>query len=304
MGAIAAFLYWQNYRRSPQYSLATLAHAVANHDWPSAEKYVDVVAVTDASVDAEVSKAVGTRKSPLTAITRLLAEAAKPKIVKITTEALQEAVEEERDWGAPAASKLASILAVSSLADVTVNGDRARVVISLPGTAITVRFAMARLGDYWCIVEVDDAVDLIAKVTKLTGVGRSHRPRPLFDMNALTASQVIAALKAVGVPITQVAYLTDDDQERLLDRPGSYVEKAVWTEKDAGPLDMKNPAGTVEIFNSTRDVDGRMHYLDEQIEGGLDLELTYNFGNALVRINGLMTPGRMAGYRGIFKKLR
>lgn len=300
IAAIGGRLYWEDYQHTPQYSLAMLAHAVANHDWESARQYVDVPAIVSAGVEEEIQRTLSAKTGPLAGTTRAIAEAAKPKLTDMAYDALREAVEEKRDWGAPAVGKLGNILAVSTIANVTITNGSARVTVAGPGKIGTIRFGMRRAGDHWRIVQVDDAIGLITRVTGVTGVGSSGRPKPRFDLNRLRAADVVKSLKSIGVPITRVVYLTRaSDPEHLLGRPGQYTEKAAWAETGAGKFDLAHPAGTIEIFPSAQAVEARLH-----VAGTSGQQLTYGLGNALIQIDGPMTANRAAAYRRIFESLK
>lgn len=298
-GAVG-YVYWQNYLRSPQYSIAMLAHEVLTHDWPGARKYVDVAAITGAALEEELARATGNARGQTARLLRVVAEAARPKLTQMAAEAIQEAVEQKRDWGAPAAGKLATILAVSAAVDVTADGDRARATVEAPGNIGTMRLAMARKGDHWQVVQVDDAIDLITRLTAETGVGNSGRPQPRFDLNALRAVQVIEALKAAGVPIAAVQYLTaNDDPAGRLGRPGHYQEKAVWSERQAASPDPRRPDGIVEAYSSADAAHAAAGASRTESPGP-----SYAIGNAVVRIAGPMTARRAAAYRHILERLR
>lgn len=298
VAVVAALTWWFNYVGSPQYSIAMLAHAVGTHDWPGVQRYVDVESIADSAVEAELARGLGDSRGPFERLARSVAETAKPALASAATDALHEAVVQENDWGAPAASELASILGVSALARIEVAGDTARVTIVPPARKETFRFRMTRADDHWRVAEVDDIVDVLTRITAASGVGSSGRAHPLFDLNRLRAKMIVDALVTLGAPITQVDYLTAaTDPERLLGKPGGYLQKAVWTETGAGLLDPARPAGTVKIFASAEEA-------QRHSAASTATRITYQIGNAVVTVGGLMTPQRAAAYARVFSNVR
>jgi len=288
---------WISYIRSPQYSIAMLAHAVVTKDWPGVQRYVDVKSVTDAAVEEELARGLGDAQGPLEQLVRRGAESAKPSLTRAATDALHEAVVQGNDWGAPAATKLASIMAVSSYADVEVDVDTAKVVVTPPASVGPIRFRMARVDDHWRIVQVEDIVDLVAGLTRVTGVGSSGRSHPLFDLNRLSTADIVDALRELGVPITDAANLSaETDPDGKLGEPGQYLQKAIWSETGTGPLDPSKPAGAVEVYASADEA-------ARHARPSTPKAISYQIGNVVVVVDGALTPQRAAAYAEVFKRV-
>jgi len=297
VAALVGVALWLNYVRSPQYSIAMLAHAVATNDWSGVERYVDVKAITDAAVEEELDRGLGDARGSLEKLVRTVAESAKPSLASAATDALHEAVVEKGDWGAPAASKMASIMAVSAYTDAEVDGDTARVVVTPPAGVGPIRFRMARVDDHWRIVQVEDIVQLVTGLTRVTGVGSSGRSHPLFDLNHLSAADVIKAIRELGVPVTDVATLSaETDPDRQLGKPGQYTQKAVWSETGMGALDPKKPAGTVEVYASAEEA-------ARHRRPSTPTTISYQIGNVVVVVDGALTPRRAAAYAEVFRRV-
>jgi hypothetical protein len=165
-----AFLWWQNYKTRPAYSLALLVDAVQNNDQETFNRIVDTDKVVESFVPQVTEKAIGRYASALTAPLRKQIEALVPKLVPGVKEQVRAEVTKkikelsERAEGKPF---ILVALGMPYMVDIREEGDTARVLANLNNRPV--ELTMTRNGDLWKIVGVkDDAmasqiVDRIAK---------------------------------------------------------------------------------------------------------------------------------------------
>ena len=113
-----------------------------------------------------------------------------------------------------------------------------------------------------------------------------------------------ASLGKSGIATTDViVYTADNDQNKLLGRPGQYVGKVNWT-------DMRAPAqkqqATVEIFADDASMQARFTYLDGILKSS-PLLLQYMYRNdarrLIVRVPKELTPAQAGEYEAWLKTL-
>lgn len=105
---------------------------------------------------------------------------------------------------------------------------------------------------------------------------------------ALDASQVAAALKARGIPLTVVkVYNADDDPNHQLGRPGGYTSKVAFSDTHA-----MERGGSVEVFTNQDDAIKRGDYIQTLTRGApiLGLEYDYIAGPVILRVTGGLSP--------------
>lgn len=124
-----------------------------------------------------------------------------------------------------------------------------------------------------------------------------------------TADQVIADLRAAGLPITDVtSYKADNDPNELLGRPGQYVSKATFRDSrlpaPSGDLDIED-GGSVETFSSEADAKRRQEYVATVTKSvPMFAEYGYRNGRVLVRVSGKLTPDQAKAYESSVKGLK
>lgn len=142
--------------------------------------------------------------------------------------------------------------------------------------------------------------------TASTKVNTAPQPSPTAQPTRLSASDVLSAFKAAGLPINrEIFYTAENDPNKLLGRPYQYSEKASWadTRVEQIPPDALK-GGTVEIFSSLEDLEKRREYVDRIIKAApIYTQYQYVHKNALVRIDKDLTPQQAGEYEKALKGL-
>lgn len=168
--ALGAFLWWQNYKTKPAYSLALLVDAVQRNDQETFNQLVDTDKVVENFVPQVTEKAIGRYAAALTAPIRKQVEGLVPKLLPSIKELVRTEVSKKiKELSARAEGKPFILIALGMpfIVDVKEDGDTARVMANLNDRQV--ELTMARKGDIWQIVAVKDEtmaaqfVDNIAK---------------------------------------------------------------------------------------------------------------------------------------------
>lgn len=124
----------------------------------------------------------------------------------------------------------------------------------------------------------------------------------------LTASQVTAALRQAGLPITKVtAYTAADDPNHLLGRPGQYTSKTEFADTgihgEAG--NGVAAGGSVEVYPAAGQAMTRARYIQRIVQAApaLGVEYDYVAGDVVLRVSGQLTPAEAAGYGKALAKI-
>lgn len=152
---------WTNYTRSPNYSLAQLARAVAVKDWNGVQKYVDVEAVVSQQVDAATTETFGEDDTWYGAVAADLAEWAKPGLTHGAKDIFQAVVELGPDRP-NATVDLAGLSTTMSITSVTREGDYALVTLEAPygnERTINVKLGMKRVDNLWKVIAIEDIAE-------------------------------------------------------------------------------------------------------------------------------------------------
>lgn len=140
----------------------------------------------------------------------------------------------------------------------------------------------------------------------------SATPKPSVKHSGQTAAQIVAALKAKGLPISDsFTYDENTDLNKLLGRPNQYTGKVnfrdSWTTySDAKGADINvTDGGSVEVFASPTDAAKRFDYVQAiSSSGGLFAEYDYyDNGVALLRVSHELTPAQAKAYQDAFQAL-
>lgn len=123
-----------------------------------------------------------------------------------------------------------------------------------------------------------------------------------------TAQQVVDGFQAAGFPVAGVvAYDERSDPNRLLGRPGQYIEKVSWWDtRLRAPSEPEAPGvldgGSIERFANLNDLRERQRYLEAVASGGLFGE--YRFVNEpelmILRITFGLVPSDANDYGAAF----
>lgn len=155
--AAGAFLWYQNYKTKPAYSLALLVDAVQRNDQETFNQLVDTDKVVENFVPQVIEKAVGRYAALLTASIRKQVEAQVPKLLPSIKEMVRTEVQKKiKELSARAEGKpfILIALAMPFMVDVKEDGDAARVMANLNDRQV--ELTMVRKGDIWQIVGVKD----------------------------------------------------------------------------------------------------------------------------------------------------
>ena len=130
----------------------------------------------------------------------------------------------------------------------------------------------------------------------------------------LTGDTLAAALKASGMPITEIViYTPESDPNKLLGRPGQYVAKVNWRDQRTEPTPFPTVSGfafptteptppdaTIEVFPDDATLRTRQEYT-EAISKSSPLLLQYIYANtarrALMRLPKDFTPDQAQAYQ-------
>lgn len=133
-------------------------------------------------------------------------------------------------------------------------------------------------------------------------------PVPVAEV---TAADVVAKLKAGGVPVVSTMTITaENDPNRLLGRPNGYTSKVVLVDSRVAAGDRGDPGGvsngaSVEVFADAAGARARADYIGGIAKASPALANEYDYvkGAVLVRVTGLLTPAQAAPYKAIVESL-
>lgn len=123
---------------------------------------------------------------------------------------------------------------------------------------------------------------------------------------ALTAEQVVAKLKAAGLPIGRVFVYTDvTDPNKLLGRPGQYTSKADAGDTRHPELDpTKTCVVCVEVYPDAAGARARKAEVDRiTAAAAFLLEYTYAEGPVCLRQDHALLPSESAAYEAALKQI-
>lgn len=159
---IAAFLYWQRVKASPQYSLALLVEAARQDDQERIDALVDTDAVVDSFLPQIISKAVELygKDLPESAVARLTSasEQFKPAIKRRAREEVPRVIREKTDKF-ESVPYWAIALGAGWFLDQNVSGDTATVVSRIENRPF--ELTMKKNGNVWRVVAIKD--DVVAR---------------------------------------------------------------------------------------------------------------------------------------------
>lgn len=157
--ALGAFLWWQNYKTKPAYSLALLVDAVQTNDEAAFNQLVDTDKVVENFVPQVTEKAVGRYAAALTAPIRRQVEALVPKLLpSVKAQVREEVTKKIKELSSRAEGRPFILIALGMpyMVDVKEEGDTARVMANLNDRQV--ELTMARSESRWKIVAVKDDV--------------------------------------------------------------------------------------------------------------------------------------------------
>jgi uncharacterized membrane protein len=167
---IGGFLWWQNYKTKPAYSLALLVDAVQNNDEAAFNELVDTDKVVENFVPQVTEKAIGRYAAALTTPVRKQVEALVPKLLPgIKAQVREEVSKKIKELAARAEGKPFFLIALGMpyVVDVKEDGDTANVMANLNDRQV--ELTMVRNESRWKIVAVKDdvmAAQLVDRIIK------------------------------------------------------------------------------------------------------------------------------------------
>jgi hypothetical protein len=168
--AVGAFLWYQNYKTKPAYSLALLVDAVQRDDEAAFNELVDTDKVVENFVPQVTEKAIGRYAAALTAPVRKQVEALVPKLLPgIKAQVREEVSKKIKELAARAEGKPFFLIALGMpyIVDVKEDGDTANVMANLNDRQV--ELTMVRNESRWKIVAVKDdvmAAQLVDRIIK------------------------------------------------------------------------------------------------------------------------------------------
>jgi BMFP domain-containing protein YqiC len=159
---VIAFLWWQNYKTTPAYSLALLVDAVQRDDRAAFDELVDTDQVVKNFVPQVTEKAIGQYASGITGALRQQIEALVPTLLPSVKQKVRDEVTKQiKTLAARAEGKPFILIALGmpSEVDIKEEGDTAHVAANLNNRPV--ELTMRRSGERWKIVAVKD--DALAK---------------------------------------------------------------------------------------------------------------------------------------------
>lgn len=169
IGGIGGYFYWQNVKRTPQYSLALLVDAARRDDKGQVARIVDTEAVVNGFLPQITDKAVELygRNLPKQTLAKV-AQIAAPLMPSIKEKAREELPRLIRDKTKPVESVPYWMIALGAgqAVDIQQNGDTALVTSKMPERPL--ELTMKRDGDLWKVVAVKDDV-LARRIAETVG---------------------------------------------------------------------------------------------------------------------------------------
>lgn len=132
-----------------------------------------------------------------------------------------------------------------------------------------------------------------------------------------TAEEIISKMKEKNTNIGKVViYNSETDLNKLLGRPGQYTSKITFEDKRikqtnanldkelSTEAEINEPTGgTIEVFENEKDMKNRKNYVEGFSTTAMFSQYIYSKGNALLRIDGDLTPEQAREYETLFNEI-
>jgi uncharacterized protein YceK len=117
---------------------------------------------------------------------------------------------------------------------------------------------------------------------------------------AMTSATLVAALKAAGLPVSQITtYDENTDPNSLLGRPNEYIQKTSFADTQVASPSTDN--GTIEVFSTAADAQARKAYVDGISKAASFVGYySYQSGVYLLRVSYDVPPSRAKQYETAF----
>lgn len=139
----------------------------------------------------------------------------------------------------------------------------------------------------------------------------------LFQNKSKTAEKIISEMKEKNTNIGKVViYNSETDLNKLLGRPGQYTSKITFEDKRikqtnanldkelSTEAEINEPTGgTIEVFENEKDMKNRKNYVEGFSTTAMFSQYIYSKGNALLRIDGDLTPEQAREYEALFNEI-
>ncbi|MFN8523209.1 MAG: hypothetical protein U0821_08910 [Chloroflexota bacterium] len=131
---------------------------------------------------------------------------------------------------------------------------------------------------------------------------------PVLRPRQLTAVEIVDRFHAGGLPVTEVVVLTaDTDPNKLLGRPGGYLEKVSWRDTRVkvkyGDIVSLSDGGSIEVFGDADGAARRRAYI-EALSTAAPIFGHYAFqhGKVVLHVSKDLTPDQAAQYRAVLEE--
>lgn len=174
---VGAYMWWQNYKRKPAYSLALLVDAARRDDMQAVEPLIDGDRVAQAFVPQVVEKLTG-QGTTLPPQARAAVGAAMPQLMPRVRETVREEIARGVKAAAGEAGDTSFILLALGMpraAEIKEEGDAASATFAREGKQT--ELSMQRSGDLWKVVAVRDE-DLASGLAQRLAASIPQTPAP------------------------------------------------------------------------------------------------------------------------------
>lgn len=163
---------------------------------------------------------------------------------------------------------------------------------------------------------------LVIMIMALSGCGESKTVSTQNGSNTqnsavkqLNAEEIVNKMKSENSNMGKVVVYTEDtDLNKLLGRPGQYTSKVGFEDKRLEQVNANNEflteeerneptGGSVEVFDNEKDMLSRKKYIESFSSSPMFSQYVYSKGNALLRIDGKITPTQAKEYEELFNKI-
>lgn len=119
------------------------------------------------------------------------------------------------------------------------------------------------------------------------------------------ASEIVAGLKATGLPVDRVRDITaETDGNKLLGRPNQYVSKTDFVDGRAADGDLGENTNQVEVFATEEDAKARFDYVDRVSKSApMFNQYLYLRGKVVLRLSNALTPEIAKAYEAALDKV-
>lgn len=137
--------------------------------------------------------------------------------------------------------------------------------------------------------------------------GKDASSAPVLSSKVLTAKEITTKFKESKLPVTNViVYNEQNDENKLLGRPGQYVSKVNFADSRIEQIDETNPkGGSIETFSNTKDLNNRKTYIETFVNSNPAFaEYLVVNDKYLLRLGRDLTPTQVEEYKQVFTGLK